>query len=65
MNKPIGYDNRHYVDEKEIMHRYDEGMSVDGLIDLVMWRNGVKKKEALNIVETTLLKHYKETAQNA
>lgn len=63
MNKPIGYDSRHYVDEKEIMHRYDEGMSVAGLIDLVMWRNGVKKKEAAYLVETTLLKHYKETAQ--
>lgn len=63
MNKPIGYDSRHYVDEKEIMHRYDEGMSVDALTNLVVQRNGVKKKEALNIVETTLLKHYKETAQ--
>lgn len=62
MNKPIGYDSRHYVDEKEIMHRYDEGMSVEALMNLVVSRNGVKKKEALNIVETTLLK---EWAQNA
>lgn len=62
MNKPIGYDNRRYVDEKEIMHRYDEGMSVEALMNLVVSRNGVKKKEALNIVETTLLK---EWAQNA
>ena len=63
MNKPIGYDSRYYVDEKEIMHRYDEGISVDGLIDLVMWRNGVKKKEAAYLVETTLLKHYNEVTQ--
>lgn len=58
MNKPIGYDSRRYMDEREIMHRHNEGMSVEALTNLVVQRNGVKKKEALNIVETTLLKEW-------
>lgn len=57
MTKPITFDERCFVDEAEIIHRFKEGMSKDSLIKLIQRRNAVGRREAALFVEAVLYEH--------
>lgn len=60
MTKPISFDERYFVSDAEIMHRFNEGMSKDRLIKLIQRRNALSRSEAALLVERVLYEHLME-----
>lgn len=54
------FDSRKFVEDSEIIYEFERGRSKQSLAELVKRRNSVKDREALYIVETALLKLFKE-----